>query len=173
MVWKVIKCFLLGLLVGIVLPILLYALFFILELGNCFYQMVTCKCDGSGDMMPGIWKWSTFFNIGILCVVGCSAIGMICGIIQVLNSKREEAAERRRREEMNAKAYREANAKNMESKIGVCCNNIYNEKKYVYSYTFSLSHESKTLMENFCHLLTEAYQDNAVIISIAEESGNE
>lgn len=172
MIWKIIKDFLLGLLCGIFLTILLYVLFFIIELGNFFWTLFTCDST-SGDLMPIVWSWAAFFNIAFLSIAGCSTIGIICGTVVVLEEKREEADERKRKEELTAKKHREKNAEELKIEVGKYFDNINTIKKEIYSYKLSFLYESDKYSEKFYDFLEKAYADNAILRNFVEESNYE
>lgn len=73
---KFFKYFFYGFFIGVGITMALYALGFVIELGNCACGIFTCDCD-RGDALPFMWYGSSFFTCLAWTTIGSTVIGGI------------------------------------------------------------------------------------------------
>ena len=130
---KAIKGLALGVCGGIVLSVIVYIVCFILELGNCACNILSCNWQGS-KMMPGMWNWQTFWTVFIIVTVCCTVIGTVGGVFIGLQDMKDEEERRRKQAAAEEERRRKQNAADIQMAVIQQQGSIQTMKKDVYSY---------------------------------------
>lgn len=165
-----------GLFIGAIIAVALYALGFVVELGNCACGILTCDCD-RGDALPFMWSWDSFMTCVAWTTIGGTVIGGIYGASLGIQEKNARNAAMNAEALEKAKKQREHNAATLKTEVNAKHTTIHSYQKEAYAYSIPTSYHATDLQKNGWLKLSNAYDSNlemkAIIENIEEGKNND
>lgn len=165
-----------GLFIGAIIAVALYALGFVIELGNCACGILTCDCD-RGDALPFMWSWDSFMTCIAWTTIGGAVIGGIYGAGVGIQEKNARDAAMNAEALEKAKKQREHNATTLKTEVNAKHTTIHSYQKEAYSYSIPSGYRATDLQKNGWMKLSNAYDSNlemqAIIEDIEEDKSND
>lgn len=157
-----------GLFIGMIVAVALYALGFVVELGNIACAILTCDCD-RGDALPFMWSWDSFKTCFLWTTIGGTIIGGIYGATVGIQERNDRLAKWKRDNDERALAERQGNATNLKKMLNERISSSRNTKKIVDEFKINTTFVSSSVQKKSWKMLKEARDINSELQGILEE----
>lgn len=159
-----------GLFIGAGIALALYALGFVIELGNCACGILTCDCD-RGDALPFMWTDNSFKTCIMWTTVGGAVIGGIYGMCVGIQEKHARDMENNTEILNRERNQREHNAAMLKTEVNKKYDLIRSYQDRAYGYALSSKYRAVDLQKNGWLKLNNAYDSNLEIQEIIDDIG--
>lgn len=111
-----------GAVIGFICSLAIYLLSGIFEILNCAWQIISCQCNF--DSVLPVWSSGTFWKIALFCAIAGAVIGIIYGIFENIQERKNREAAARASDAQREAEQRQIYAKELQKEIAQILNKV-------------------------------------------------